>query len=136
MKPADGGHCQVLAGGGAADCVLGDKKPLCISVAECQKTHKRAVSCKSIPSPRASLQSGAITSRSAFSASPRNARSHLGVKRRIFFSRYINKNLFGVTQKAAIDKTTIAGRLFFSYHFRKVWALIREQTLMSAGSVF
>lgn len=58
MLAAGRGHCQVLAGGGAADCFPGDKKPLCIGVAECQKTHKRAVSCKSIPAPLASLQSG------------------------------------------------------------------------------
>lgn len=53
----------------------------------------------------------AITSRSAFTASPpRNAGSHLGVKCRIFLLRCSNKSCFGVTQKAAIDKTTIAGR--------------------------
>lgn len=55
--------------------------------------------------------SQAITSRSAFTASPpRNAGSHLGVKCRIFLLRCSNKSCFGVTQKAAIDKTTIAGR--------------------------
>lgn len=41
-----------------------------------------------------------------------NAGSHFGVKCRIFLLRCSNKSGFGVMQKAAIDKTTIAGRLF------------------------